>query len=107
MIKNKRADIAITILVLGVIALCAVALFSFYVDGSKIKRVANSAYFLQDVYNLAESVEYSKEGLTSKYDEELEEYDIKGFVIKRAYYKKDLGVSGDEEVLKVKYNFNK
>ena len=102
---NKKADIAITILVVGVIALCAAALFSFYVGGGKIRRVANSAYLLQDVYNLAESVKYSGEGLTYKYDEELEEYDIRGFVIERTYYKKDLGVSGDEEVLKVKYNF--
>lgn len=108
--KNKKADIAITILVLGVIALCAAALFSFYNEKNQIKGVVNSAYFLQDIYNLAESVKFSGVGLIDKYDKELQEYDIQydsekqELIIGRTYYKKDLGVSGNEEILKITYN---
>jgi len=105
--KNKKADIAITILVIGVVALCAMALFSFYVVGDRhnIHGKVNSVFYLQEVYNLAESVKYSGGGLTDKYNEELSEYDIQGFVIRETYYKKDLGIKGDEEVLKVEYDF--
>lgn len=62
MIKNKKADIAITILVIGVIVLCTVALFSFYlIRDNQVKGVVNSAYFLQNFYNMADSVKYSKD----------------------------------------------
>ena len=58
--KNKRADIAITILVIGVIVLCTVALVSFYlIRGNQVKGVVNSAYSLQNFYNIADSVKYS------------------------------------------------
>lgn len=70
--KNKKADIAITILVIGVIVLCATALFSFYaVDKDrKIKGGINSVYYLQEVYNLAESVKYSGKSLSSFYEDD-------------------------------------
>lgn len=117
MIKNKRADIAITILVIVVVVLCAAALFSFYFWGGKIGRTVNSAYFLEDAYNLAESINYSVKNsgtnLIEKYDGQ-NGYSIKPegeeYVIKRTYYKKDLGIAGigvdvNEEVLKITYGF--
>ncbi len=62
MIKNKRGDIAITILVIGVIVLCTVALLSFYlIRGNQVKGVVNSVYSLQEFYNMADSVKYSKD----------------------------------------------
>ena len=62
MIKNKKADIAITILVVGVVVLCTVALLSFYsIRGERVKGVVNSAYFLRNFYKMADSVKYSKD----------------------------------------------
>ena len=110
MIKNKKADIAITILVIGVIVLCTVAFLSFYlIRGNQIRGVVNSAYSLQDIYNLADSIEYSGLELIDKY-KELDNYEIdsSGKTIERTYLKKDLGTTiGNEKeiVLKVKYNF--
>ncbi|MDP3026937.1 MAG: hypothetical protein Q8N63_04460 [Nanoarchaeota archaeon] len=118
MLKNKKADIAITILVIAVVVLCIATLFSFYFWGGKIGRTVNSAYFLQDAYNLAESINYSVKnsgiGMIDKYDGQ-NGYSVKPegqeVVIKRTYYKKDLGVTGlgvdiNEEVLKITYSFN-
>lgn len=110
-IKNKRGDIPITILVIAVVVLCVMALFSFYAVKDKIKGRAYSAYFLQDVYNLAESIQYSGLGVLDRYKQDLQEYDIdydsgtNEFSIKRTYYQEDLGVSGNEELLKVTYEF--
>jgi len=61
--KNKKADIAITILVIMIIVLCSAALFSFYyVDVDRKSSGINSVVYLQHVYNIAESVKFS-EGL--------------------------------------------
>ena len=72
MMKNKKAStsIAIVILVIAVIVLCTVVLTSFYlIRGNQVKGVVNSAYSLQNFYNMADSVEYSGEELHSSYDE--------------------------------------
>lgn len=73
-IKNKRGDIAITILVIGVIVLCTVALLSFYlIRGNQAKGLVNSAYFLRNFYNMADSVKYSKDlglGVRTLYEKE-------------------------------------
>ena len=37
LIKNKRGDIPITILVIGVLAICGLAIFSFYTSSQKVK----------------------------------------------------------------------
>ena len=113
MLKNKHADIAITILVIAVVVLCTAALFSFYFLGGKIGRTVSSAYFLEDVYNLADSINYSGVDMVGKYDGQ-KGYSIKPegqeVVIKRTYSKKDLGVTGpgidvNEEVLNITYRF--
>ena len=38
MIKNKRADITIVILVIGVVAVCFLAIFSFYSSDINLKK---------------------------------------------------------------------
>lgn len=100
MIKNKRGDIAITILVIGVIVLCTVALFSFYlIRENQVKGVVNSAYSLQEFYNMADSVEYSKDlglGVRSLYEGEpyFNEKDLIGSVkIKKEFFDGDLIVN--------------
>ena len=111
MIKNKKADIAITILVIGVIVLCTVAFLSFYLIRDKqVKGVVNSAYFLQVIYNVADSIEYSGLGQIDKY-KELDNCEIDDssdeIIIKRTYYERDLGIVSKEnkEILNITYNF--
>ncbi len=67
--SNKRADISITILVLAVVVLCILALLSFYYVGSKrIDGKVNSVFYLEHVYNTAESVRYSGRDLYKNYE---------------------------------------
>jgi flagellar basal body-associated protein FliL len=67
--KNKKADIAITILVLGVIVLCVFALLSFYLSETKQKSGGiNSVFYLEQVYNTAESLKYSGDSLYKNYE---------------------------------------
>ncbi len=103
--KNKKADISITILVIAVVVLCTVALFSFYLVWDKMFRGGiNHFTFLQEVYNTAESVKYSEniqEGLYDKYNSEYYKSvksNEEGFTIKEKF------LDGD---LSIKYNFNK
>ncbi len=108
--KNKRADIAITILVIGVIVLCATALFSFYaVDkGRRVNGKVNSVFYLQAVYNLAESANYSSDNFGK---ETLDLYGVeeKGgkLIIKRSYAPKGIWVwsKEGEKLIEITYNF--
>ncbi len=98
--KNKKADIAITILVVGVIALCILSLLSFYVAGKKQKSGGiNSVFYLQRVYNLAESVKFSGSDLVGSY----ESVNLVGgeLVIEKEFLDKD-----GEIFLKVEYKFS-
>lgn len=47
LIKNKRGDIPITILVIGVVAVCFMAIFSFYVSDRFVKNTFNSIYLVE------------------------------------------------------------
>lgn len=105
MIKNKKGDIAITILVLGVITLCAIALLSFYLVGKKEADKIDRVFYLQGVYNTAESVRYSGVDLYKNYETD----NIKIGYTER---NKDEGKPGVYEIngeflrgdLKIKYN---
>jgi len=96
---NKKADIAITILVIAVVVLCAAALFSFYAIGDRdsAKKVVNSFYYLQEVYNLVESVEYSGVELESSYEKDCD-CEIESGVVKKDFL---------DGKLKIEYDFNK
>jgi len=89
--KNKKGDIPVMILVIAVIALLILALFSFYLVNEKQKREGlDSFYHLQRIYNVVESIKYSKSN-----DPELEDkYEIEGSEINRK-------VKG----LEISYNF--
>ena len=107
--KNKKADIAITILVLGVLALMIFALLSFYLVEERIKAGGvNSAYYLQEIYNSAESVKFSDENLAYKYGASKEEGK---FVLSKTITGKEggfFGIGGEEvEIIKIKYVFDK
>jgi len=103
MMRNKRADIAVMIFVIGVIALCILSLLSFYLAGEKQKSGGiNSFSYLQRVYNLAESVRFS-ESADNYEDAGIEG---EGFVIEKTFSKtKGLIRRKKVEILKVKYGF--
>jgi len=103
---NKKADISITILVLGVIALCILALLSFYLSETKQKSEGvDSFFYLQEVYNLAESVKYSDvEGIDNY---EAVKYESGDFVVEKTFLKQTGWVfKNTEEILKVNYTFS-
>jgi len=97
---NKKADVAITILVLGVIALCILALLSFYMaDKNRKSEGINSVFHLQKVYNLAESVKFSGQNLVNNYVHA--KHNGANFVIEKGILNKNQEIS-----LKINYVFS-
>ena len=106
---NNRGDISITILVLEVIVLCAIALLSFYLVEKKEAGKIDLVFYLQEVYNSAESFRYSLNNFGE--ESSLKWYDIKKlgkkFVIERSYASKGIWIwsKEGETLIKVKYSF--
>ena len=109
---NKKADIAVTILVVGVIALCVLALLSFHLSNKKVKSEGfNSVFYSQRVYDLAEAVKFSGKDLVDEYDGENVNVDYLGgkFVIEKEFYTINKWYKidkGEEAILKIKYRFS-
>ncbi len=68
LIKNKRGDISVTILVIGVLAICTLAIFSFYFSDRNVKKdfvviqVVEEASIIREKISLyEESLEFSEE----------------------------------------------
>jgi len=97
---NKRGDIAITILVIGVIVLCGLALASFFISEKNQESELNEFLYLQKVYNQAESVKFSG-GIGSFEGFRLEEEEK--YVFEKTFFRE--GWFSDEEVMKVRYEF--
>ena len=92
---NKRADIPIVILVVGVLVLCALAILNFYLSEKQQTKSMNSVYYPQEIYNLADSVRYSDSSLISNYGNVKLEGDK--LIIEKDFF-------GDEEIsIKIKY----
>lgn len=91
--KNKRGDIPILILVVGIVILCGIALASFYLSGEKNKGKVDLIFNLQEIYTLAESIKFS--GNIANYQNVREEGD--NFIIEKKYFE-------DENILmEIKY----
>jgi len=60
LIKNKRGDIPITILVIGVIAICVLTIFSFYNGVKKQKESFVGAGLIETIYSIQEEIEFGK-----------------------------------------------
>ena len=56
--KSKRGDISITLLVLGVFAVCSLALFSFYISGINGKETAIRVGMVEKIKSLEEEVRF-------------------------------------------------
>lgn len=54
--KNHRGDIPITILVLGVIAVCMMVIFSFYFSAKAVKGGLNSVGVIQKASVMADKI---------------------------------------------------
>ena len=93
---NKRGDIPVTILVIGVVAVCIMAIFSFYTVGKITKNSLNSVGIIQKASVAADKIAlYKNLGFTN--DEIDKAFDVK--VQDGTRY-----VSFNEEDLSVKYN---
>lgn len=96
---NKRGDIPIMVLVIGIIALCGIALLSFHIAGKRqAGQNLDSVYYLQEVYTLAESVRYSGKELYGEYGKEVK-FSGNEYMIEKTFTK------GEVEILRIKYTF--
>ena len=74
LMKNKKADVPILLLVIGVVAVCAVTLLSFSIVGSRIKSNFNSVNFVEEAnaemekYNVYKGLGFSEEELGELFD---------------------------------------
>jgi len=104
--KNKRGDIAVTVLVLGVLALLIFGLLSFYLSEKRIKSGGIRSFsHLQKLYNDADSAQFSGE-LVPKYGVLRED----GKFVLRRDISEDfggfLGIGSEKiEVLRISYKF--
>lgn len=60
MIKNKKADISITLLVILVIILFGITLLTFnYFSKKSVETTLKSFLYVEGIYNIADSINYS------------------------------------------------
>ncbi|MBU1252291.1 MAG: hypothetical protein KJ905_01670 [Nanoarchaeota archaeon] len=73
-IKNKRGDIPITILVIGILAICTLTIFSFYTSSSKVKSgfdsvgIVNRAVIEMQKISLYSELGFSETEIESIFD---------------------------------------
>lgn len=96
---NRKADIAITILVIGVIVLCGLALMSFFISERNQESELNEFLYLQKVYNQAEAVRFS-DSASNYYGFETKG---EGYIFETTFFRE--GWIIDEEVMRVRYEF--
>ena len=58
---NKRGDIPVTILVIGVIAVCTLALFSFYYSSVSVRDSFIGIDIIENLNSFAEELKFSQE----------------------------------------------
>ncbi|MBS3086722.1 hypothetical protein J4422_03405 [Candidatus Pacearchaeota archaeon] len=74
MTKNKRGDIPVTILVMGVVAICILAIVSFYISdrdakkGFDIELVEKAAVIGEKISFYKESLEFSEEEINEIFE---------------------------------------
>ncbi len=75
---NKRGDISITLLVMGVFAVCTLTLFSFYISGVDGKETALKIGIMEKINSLAEEIKFYKNPEIGKDPKEVMEIFDKG-----------------------------
>lgn len=113
---NKKGDIPITILVIGVFAICGLAIFSFYISDSKIKEDFVNTELIEKINSFAEEIAFYK-NLGKDPMQEMEIFDSEfktGYQISYMVFKGDKNaryiegglIENKKRILFVKYNFN-
>jgi hypothetical protein len=55
---NKRGDVPITLLVIGVFAICTLALLSFFLANLKIEKAFSGVSLMENVNSIAEKIKF-------------------------------------------------
>ncbi|MEK6847737.1 MAG: hypothetical protein AABX50_01270 [Nanoarchaeota archaeon] len=68
--KNKRGDIPVTILVLGVVAICILAILSFFVSSFEMKKnfdiqIVKEAKLAREKFDIYTNLGFTKEEIDS------------------------------------------
>lgn len=71
--KNKKGDVSITILVVGVFAICSLALLSFYFSGIDSKETFSRLEIIKKVNSIADEIRFYKNSEISENPEEIME----------------------------------
>ena len=79
-IKNKRGDIPVTILVLGVVAICILAILSFFISSFEMKKnfdiqIVKEAKLAREKFDVYTTLGFTKEEIDSALNVE---YDQQG-----------------------------
>ncbi len=89
-IKDKRGDIPITILVIGIVAICIMAIFSFYFSDRRVKEDLNNigiietAAVMKEKISLYRNLGFSEEEIKKEFgikDETFEGFNFKYFTL--------------------------
>ena len=76
-LKNKRGDIPITILVIGVLAICALTIFSFYSSNRSFKNTLDSIDVIEKILIEKEKISLYEKSLEFTQEEIEEIFNIK------------------------------
>lgn len=102
LLKNKRGDIPITILVIGVLAICILAIFSFYSSSKSVKDDFSSIGVIEKVLIAKEKIFLYNESLEFTQEEIKEIFNIKEDLDFQVKY-----ITAGEGPLSVRYNLPK
>ena len=100
LLKNKRGDIPITILVIGILAICILAIFSFYSSSKSVKDDFSSISAIEKVLIAKEKISLYSESLEFTQEEIKEIFEIKSDIQGRY-------ITAKQGSLSVRYNLPK
>jgi len=99
LLKNKRGDIPITILVIGILAICILAIFSFYSSSKSVEDDFNSISAIEKVLIAKEKISLYSNSLEFTQEEIEEIFNIKEDVDFQVKY-----ITAKQGSLSVRYN---
>ena len=102
LLKNKRGDIPITILVIGILAICILAIFSFYSSCKSVKDDFSSISAIEKVLIVKEKISFYNESLEFTQEQMKEIFGIKDDLDFQVKY-----ITAREGSLLVRYNLPK
>ncbi|HUW44115.1 MAG TPA: hypothetical protein VMV95_04105 [Bacillota bacterium] len=100
LLKNKRGDIPITILVIGVLAICALAIFTFYTSSRNFKNGFDSIDIIEKISIEKEKISLYEKDLGFTQEEAKEIFNIKEDIQGRY-------ITAQKETISVRYNLPK